>query len=250
MAKGESATWSERLGTVIGWLWAPWTGAGSLVRRARFLHPEGAVYRCDVEAVPSTRHPDAAGRLAGPGLARMSTAWWRHGRELPDALGLALRLRRRGDAAADAQPGDQDLLLATIRHPLTTLLAPLTTHVHDFLDNDYYGVSPFIVDGVGRAWLRARSVGPSRDGVDRGDRLARAVARGGARFVLELQHGRGQPWEPLATVTLVEPIDVDQERLRFSPFHAGRGVAPTGFVQALRRATYALSQTARPARAR
>ena len=93
-------TWGERLGAIAGWLWSPMTGTISLVRRARMFHPEGALYRAEVEPVRETPWPDVAKRLAGPALARLSSAWWRRGRELPDALGLALRFlaRRRMQA--------------------------------------------------------------------------------------------------------------------------------------------------------
>ena len=36
------------------------------------------------------------------------------------------------------------------------------------------------------------------------------------------------------------------DTMRFSPFRSGRGIFPRGLVQNLRRATYALSQAARP----
>src|SRR4051812_19014932 len=193
----ERHSWREQVGILAGWMAAPLTGAGSLLRHARLFHPEGAVFRARVEPDEGTPYAATARRLSGPALARLSTAWWRRGRELPDALGLALRLRDRDEPSTVAEPGDQDLLFATIRHPLTTLLAPLSTQVHDFLANDYYGVSPFVIEGIGRAWLRAVSPRPASAGQDRGERLLAAVATGQARFVLEVQRGRFSPWEPL-----------------------------------------------------
>jgi hypothetical protein len=56
-------------------------------------------------------------------------------------------------------------------------------------------------------------------------------------------------WEPVARIVLLEPARLDQERLRFSPFRDGMGISPRGFVHGLRRATYLLSQIARPSRA-
>jgi hypothetical protein len=55
---------------------------------------------------------------------------------------------------------------------------------------------------------------------------------------------------PVARVVLLERAILDQERLRFSPFRDGKGISPVGFVSGLRRATYLLSQLARPASAR
>src|SRR5581483_3247415 len=133
---------AERAGVWAGWLLAPLTGTLSLLRRARMFHPEGAVYRARVETVPGP-YAMLGRRLEGPALARLSTAWWRSGKEWLDALGIAIRVGR--DPGAEAKRGDQDLLFATIRSPWTTPFAPLTTEQHDFLANDYYGVSPFEV---------------------------------------------------------------------------------------------------------
>jgi hypothetical protein len=236
----------EDLGRVVGLLLAPVTGAFSLLRHARMFHPEGVVYASEVDAASDTPWPEVAARLAGPALIRVSTAWWRHGRELPDALGLAIRFRRREQPSSEPDGGDQDLLLATIRHPWTTTFAPLTTHVHDFLDNDYYGVSPFFVDGIGLVYLRAVGSRPQVTGDDRGQRLARAVADRTASWRIEARSaGQGQ-WRPLAQLRPRTPAQIDQAALRFWPFRDGRGVRPRGFVHELRRAAYRASWAMRP----
>lgn len=222
------------VGRLVGVLLAPVTGAVSLVRRARMFHPEGVVYRADV-----TPLSDEGARLAGDAMARFSGAWWRGGKEWTDVLGLALRI--------GPEP-TQDLLFATIRSPWTTLLASLSTKQHDFLANDFYAVSPFDMEGVGRVKLRVRSPRAGRPGgKDRSDRLARAVAAGAAILTLEIRElGPGKRWRPVAQVALTGPMQVDQEALRFSPFRDGRGIRPRGFVHALRKATYAASQAVRP----
>ena len=206
------------------------------------FHPEGVVYRAGVEAIPG-RFPGFSRRLEGSALLRLSTAWWRGGTEWMDALGIALRLGK--DPGVSARPGDQDLLFATIRSPWTTPFAPLTTEQHDFLANDYYAVSPFDVAGVGRAKLRLVSSRPRRlRSRKREQRLAEAVERAEAWLRLEMKAGAA--WEPVAHIVLEERIEVDQQRLRFSPFRDGKGITPRGFVHGLRRATYLLSQAARP----
>lgn len=230
---------------VVGLLLAPLTGALSLLRRARMFHPEGALLHARVEAVASP-YPGLARRLEGPALARLSTAWWRGGKEWLDALGIALRLGRAPDVVA--KPGDQDLLFATIQHPWTTLLAPLTTEQHDFLANDYYAVSPFDVAGVGRANLRLVSSRPRKlRGKDRAARLDEALAAREAWLQFEIR--TDADWVPVARVVLLERADLDQERLRFSPFRDGLGISPRGFVNGLRRATYLFSHFTRPRRA-
>ena len=209
------------------------------------FHPEGTTYRGQVQPLPGP-YPGFARRLEGPALVRLSTAWWRRAKEWIDVLGVAVRLGR--DPSANPDPGDQDLLFATIQHPWTMPFAPFTTEQHDFLANDYYAVSPFDVAGVGRTKLRLVSAHPRRlQSRDRGERLAEAVRRGDAWFRLELRVEKR--WVQVAQITLVEEAVVDQERLRFSPFRDGKGITPRGFVHGLRRATYLLSQLARPVRA-
>ncbi len=251
-------TLAEHAGTLVGLLLAPFTALVSAARRARTFHPDGVVYVGVAEPLARAhdeRFEVLARRLDGPVLVRASTALWRGGREWIDALGLALRFRDAGEPPTSIMPSedDQDLLFATIRHPWTTPFAPLTTQVHDFLANDYYAVSPFHADGVGRIELRLASPRERRKptaGASRADRLAHDVAAGHAHFELEaraVEHGA--PWTPVVTVRLVERTPVDDAALRFSPFREGRGVRPVGFVHALRRAAYAASQMARPSHA-
>ena len=260
----------ELLGRALGWLIAPAAAAGSLARRARVLHPDGLVY--EAEVIPLAHEPALEGvaqRLAGPALVRLSSALWRGGKERMDVLGLAVRFltRVKGDDAARAldddrgraaaEGGDQDVLFATIRSPWTTPLAPLTTNIKSFLANDYYGVSPFEVVGLGRVKLRlagprGRELAALRgDDDDRARELLRAAERGSARFRLEaLRPGFGARYEPIAEIQLIRSVGdaIDQDALRFSPFRTGRGLVPVGFVHALRRGVYTMSQLARPSR--
>jgi hypothetical protein len=237
------ASWS---GLVAGVVLAPITALVSWLRRARMFHPDGAVYRATVEVAESApRDLRMVGhRLAGQVLVRLSGAWWRAPREWPDVLGMAVRW---------APPDTQDLLLATIRFPLTTPLAPLATNVRSFLWNHYHAVSPFLVAPVGRVKLRMRSprIRNGR-GVSRMAHLAREVDAGRATWTLEARR-LGPPfylrrWEPVARLTLQRRVTIDEAALRFSPFITGRGLRPIGFVHGLRAATYAASQRARPAK--
>jgi hypothetical protein len=49
----------------------------------------------------------------------------------------------------------------------------------------------------------------------------------------------------VAEIALRERVPVNQQALRFTPFRAGRGIVPSGFVQAARAAAYAASQAGR-----
>ncbi len=243
------------IGKQAGVLLAPLVGAGAKVRHARLFHPSGVVRLGEVEAAGPEPWARAVGRrLEGRALVRLSSALWR-AREWKDALGIAVRFRGEGDAdPATLVEGDQDLLFATIRRPWTTPFAPLTTDAHDFCANDYYAVSPFEVEGVGRCKLRLVGPGVRFPGDTRGERLAYAVEKRLAVFRLELlplrllgAPSRRQGWQTAACLRLGRELgQVDQEALHFSPFRAGRGVRPTGFVHGMRAATYAEGQAVRP----
>lgn len=231
------------LGRAAGLALAPLFGVGSYLRQARFFHPSGVCYRADV--VPASGPLHSLGERLGPAaLVRLSGAWWR-GHEWPDVLGVAVRFQDTPGAAPTA--ADQDLLLATIPLPVLTPVAPLWTNVHDFLDNTYYGVSPFEVTAVGSLRFRLRPAAPAPAGTDRNSRLAAAAAAGTAVLQLQAQDAPGATFYPVAELRLTTELAVDQEALRFSPFREGRGLVPRGFVHGLRRAVYFFSQAARPA---
>lgn len=239
----------ETLGWAVGSLWAPRFRAISQRRHARSIHAEGICLQAEV--VPVRTDPPflaVAGRLAGPALVRLSTATWRDGREWPDILGAAVRFRRDPRLTEEASPGDQDVLFATLRHVWTLAPAFLTTHVHDWLQNDYYGLAPFTVQGLGRTKLRLTSQrGPQRHG-SRVVRLRDAMHEGNALLtfeVLPLEHGLPRTWTPLADVFLREEVALDPMRLRFNPFRDGLGISPRGFLHAMRLPIYRQSQKGR-----
>jgi hypothetical protein len=131
--------------------------------------------------------------------------------------------------------------------PLTTLLAPLSTDVADFLENRYFGVSPFRAKAVGRIKVRLSPpcAGPKLP--TRAQGLDAALARGPIALLLEARLARlGAKYRPVARIELVSRVDVDQEQLRFDPFRSGRKLEPTGFVHALRIPVYAASRASRP----
>ncbi len=211
------------------------------------FHPTGVVLRGEVTAIGEEPVARAlARRLQGPALLRWSSAWWKR-REWPDVLGCAIRFTEL-PLRSDPHDSDQDLLFATIRRPWTMAFAPLATRYHDFLDNDYYAVSPFQAGDLGRVEWRLRPVAPSPHARSRDARLLAACEQKAAA-VLEyapyrdpLHVGDDRAFRPLARVELREPITIDQSALRFDPFRAGRGIVPVGIIHGLRRATYASSR--------
>ncbi|HEX4340869.1 MAG TPA: hypothetical protein VH062_33405 [Polyangiaceae bacterium] len=244
---GPKATFA--LGVAAGWVMAPLFGLVSFARQARTFHPRGPTFHAVV-----TRHTSTpaslellADRLVGHALVRFSGALWKNSENIPDVLGCALRFRRTDENSAEASPGDQDLLFATIRRPWTMPLSPFTTRIHDYLGNDYFAVSPFDA-GVGRRlYLRLHPEHASSDPTgSRRARLAHEVERGHAHIHLEVSEHPFGPWSPLVIVSPERVANVDGEALRFRPFRDGRGMHPRGFIHALRVGVYSTSQRARP----
>jgi hypothetical protein len=228
---------------------APFTALGSALRHARLFHPRGVVLSGSAQPAPATSaaEREVGERLAGPVFARFSSAWWK-AHEWPDVLGCALRFSTRSELALAPSGHDQDLLLATIRHPLTTMLAPISTCARDYLRNHYYGVSPFRAPPLGRVKLRLSPERPAPAGVGREQRLASALARGPIALVLEARDDKlAARYRPIVRIELSAVVEPDPTDLRFDPFASGRGLEPCGFVHGLRVASYAASRYARGA---
>ena len=242
------STTGSALGRVTGWITAPLFAAVSLARHARTFHPHGRTFVARV-----VRHPDLAldleplaERLAGDALVRFSGALWKDEPHRPDVLGCAIRFRHDARETAEPAAGDQDLLLATILRPWTMPVAPMTTNVENYLGNDYYAVSPFDVGLVHELYFRLRPEHTSSGDGDRDRRIDDAVARRDASLELDVGASPYGTWSPIVRVELLRPANVDDAALRFRPQRDGRGVTPQGFVHALRRGVYAMSQWARP----
>jgi hypothetical protein len=235
----------ERVGETLGAVWAPALAAIARAREARVFHPEGLVFsgRVDVRPGPYAR---VAERLGPHVLARLSPALWRGGAEHLDVLGIALRFHAAAAPTELPVPGDQDLLFATIRSPLTMALSPLFTNAHDFLANKYWAVAPFELDRIEhRVELRLVPQQPPDGHGTRTERLLAAVRAG--RVVFSLQARRTLRWKQhtIAKITIEEPLAMDQATLRFDPFAVGAGFRPVGLVHAIRHAAYAASRRGR-----
>jgi hypothetical protein len=247
MARQDLAGWA------FGLALSPMTGLLSAVRRSRMFHPTGFVCSATAEPLPGSGAEvrSVAARLAGPALMRWSSAWWKQG-EWIDVLGCAIRFTQ-GELGTEPAPDDQDLLLATIQRPWSLPFAPFSTRDHDFLDNAYFGVSPFEVPPLGRIeWRLVAERKPQPAAGTREERLERAIDAGAA-LLLEwapypgpLKRPIAARFEPLLRIQLTGVLELDQRRLRFDPFRSGRGVKPVGLVHHMRRAAYWTSQALRP----
>lgn len=238
---------SEAVGAALGWLVAPLFGAASLVRRARPVHPAGQLYEGHVEReVLEGPYVALAERLRGPALVRFSRAFFRAHRARPDLFGCAVRFRSDVVASPEPRPGDQDLLFTTLRSLWTLPIAALATDHDDFLANDYYGVSPFELEGVGIVYVRLEAEPVESTGVDAEARLDDAVRRGAAALHLEIAREPRGHYERVARIVVEGRSTLDGEAVRFHPAVAGRGIRARGAVQRLRMAPYAVSQRLRP----
>lgn len=239
----------ELLGFLAGAAVAPAAAVGSLVRRGRVLHPSGVVYRAQVVPVAAgDAAQEVAARLAGPALVRLSSGLRKGGAERhPDLLGASIRFRH--DSAVSPMPGsgDQDMLFATARSALTLPIALLTTELTSFLWDDYYALGLFESAELGLSQWRLVTPRLASGGLSRDAALEKAVSVGAAVFELQARDARlGARYESIARIQLVERVEIDQAALRFSPFRAGRGIVPRGFIHAMRVLPYAASQLARP----
>ncbi len=237
----------ERVGDLIGRLWAPGVALISRLRRARMFHPAGHTFTGKIDSILGGNFDALGGRLDGRALVRVSGALWKSERERFEVLGIGLRLHRGdGESSESAKPGDQDLLFATIRSPFTMALSPFTTDASNFLSM-YWAVSPFEAPPVGRIKLRLRPIGGGDIGGSRIERLREAVRRGEAAWRLEARETLTWRWHPVAVIQLEREVMLDQAALSFDPFRTGADVTPVGLVHAIRRAVYAASQRARHA---
>jgi hypothetical protein len=233
-------------GYAAGVALAPFTATASFIRQARVFHPHGVVLQGTARVLPAASPFGELGdRLAGKVIVRFSSAWWKD-REWIDILGCALRFSEANDFHGQARHSDQDLLLATVRHPFTLPFAPWTTRVSDYLANDYFGVSPFVGPNNPRLFFRLK---PLRVGVpgesSRERKLNGALAVGPITMQLQARTGRfSGVYEDVVVIDLVERAQLDPA-FSFDPFQNGRGLKPVGFVHALRSAVYAASRTGR-----
>lgn len=238
---------AERLGFWTGALISPVFGIGSALRRDRVFHPKGVFFEASV--VPATnpgRYAELARRLAGSALVRLSAGGWRKNRPLvPDVLGFTVRFK--GESLEPE--GVQDLLLITARSPWTLVPDSLLTDRSNFLNNIYYGLSPFEVDGERDKQLRVIPRDAKGEGEDRYQRIINAVENGNARFDLQISNvanaDSAADWETVASIVLRQQVESDEQEVLFYPFRDGQSINPQGFIHYLRAVPYLTSRYAR-----
>ncbi len=215
-------------------------GAVAGVRRAKAVHPMGAVHRA--ELVTWGDPGPAAGGALFKG-AREYAAVVRFSRSLglprplPDLLGMAVRVLDAYGAGAH-----QDFLM------VTSVNAPVLHHLFvpasDVQLRPYSSSLPYTAGGR-RFIVGALPVSgsPRPDGSDELDRLAKAAATGRLSFHLAVARAMGR-FHPVAGLRVGSRLPNGADALRFNPFNTGGGLEPTGALNRLRDYAYPMSQRA------
>jgi len=214
----------DSLGFVCGFPLGILTGTISFIRNSRMFHPCGIIIKCRVKELDELYFPP-------DGIMRFSSAWWKH-KEWRDVLGVAIRF---GEV--------QDLLFASFKHPWQTPIGPFLTRYHDFFLNDYFAVSPFEVKGQ-KVYFKLMAEDFKDEKGSRSEKLRDNI--GHAKFILMM--GDYKEWHPVAEISLLEEIHLNQHKLKFDPFLNGLGIYPKGFIQYLRVGSYSFSQFGRSIR--
>lgn len=231
---------SEFFGFILGWPLGLILAAGSLLRNARFFHPRGLLFCGEIEAAP-----DSPVKLPSHVLLRFSSGWWKHV-EWPDALGIAVRMSFTPIKTTATHKDDIDLLFASFSRPWQMFLSPFMTEHHDYLSNSYFAISPFqLHDGRIIDFMLSPSRG-HRTGGTREENLLGNVLGGKTVLRLMIKERHQETWRMVGRIMIREESHLDQESLRFHPFHTGTEMRPYGFLQYLRKGPYTLSQMVRP----
>jgi hypothetical protein len=189
------------------------------LRRGKAFHPKGVVHAATLTITDPPASAPASAVLGRPGehraIVRFSRALGLPER-WPDLLGMTIRLP---DAYG---PGaHQDFLL------VTSVDAPVLHHA--FLPVTRVDQRPYSSSLPYRAGGDPFLVGTLPDGAGR-FRLAVAPVMGHFRAIGEL--------------TIGERLAPELDALPFSPWNCGGGLTPSGFLNALRRYAYPMSQNA------
>lgn len=224
-------------GTIFGYPLGLITGTVSFIRNSRMFHPVGIIAKAQVNAKGNyISFPPYA-------LIRFSSAWWKN-KEWIDVLGISVRFSKEIKNEIP-QKEDQDLLFATIKHPWTMPFSPLSTHFRNFFENSYYAVSPFLVDGN----LVYFKLAIKKSVNFKDNRIAVLKENIHQHAVMELWMRKvHEAWIPVAELTLLHELNLDQRLLRFNPFLNGLNIKPEGFVHHLRIGAYRLGQLGRSLR--
>lgn len=224
---------------VVGYAVGGVLGAVAGLRRAKAVHPMGAVHRAELVTTGD----------AGPAGGELFRAAGEHAavvrfsrslglpRPLPDLLGMSVRVLDAYGAGAH-----QDFLM------VTSVDAPVLHHLFvpssDVQLRPYSSSLPYVAEGR-RFIVGALPVpgSPRPDGSDELERLARAAGTGRLSFRLAVAAPLGR-FHPVADLRIGARLPDGADALRFNPFNTGGGLELTGPLNRLRDYAYPMSQRA------
>lgn len=225
----------EILGLAVGAALAPLVMLGTWMRGGRVAHPTGVVCAAEVVPLPQDSRLESLGqRLVGAAIVRFSGGFWRR-IDAPEPLGCAVRFRGPRPLDVGTDLADQDLIFAT-----------RSLDQRDYLRHPYRAAGTF--DAPGHQGVKLRLVpvsGIVHPGADRRERLLKTLREADASLRLELRDRGEREWRPVCEIRLRSELDLDQDRLGFSPWRTGQGIEPRGALDAIRTVVYAAGQVAR-----
>ena len=228
--RGGLGQWMERAAS-------PLVTLGNNLRESSLLRANSLCFHARVRPAKQLRVElqSLARRLEGDALVRLATGLWQEEhRLLPDLLSCAIRFKAWPPMERPT-PDAQDLVLVSARNAWTLPLDSVKTDQSDFLLNQYYGVVPFRIEDHGNVQLRVTPDSSSLPGIDRNDRIRRAVEHGGVKLRLDICDKRlGKEWLPLVEILLSQEVDIEPSQLQFWPFRNGQGITPQGMIEYLR----------------
>ena len=193
-------------------------GAVAALRRAKAVHPRGAVHEATLSVAGSSAAPAASTLLSRPGehraLVRISRSLGLPP-PLPELFGLAIRVL---DAYGSGAHQDFLLITSADRPVLHRVFVP----ARDPHRRVYSSALPYVA-GEERLLVGALPAGEDYD---------LAVARLDGRFA------------PVGALTLGARLPERYENLRFNVRHTGGGLEPVGVLNRMRDFAYPMSQWA------
>lgn len=242
-------TLPEAAGLWLGFTLGPVFAAGSALRRTRVFHPTGHIVRATTKPTPNLQAPyyELAKNLSGNTLVRFSSSIWKNESQLPDMTGCAIRFRVSEHPTENPQEGGQDLILVSAKSLATLPFGVFTSNQHDFLDNTYTSITRYTVAEQRSTYFRLVPISDEKaSGNNRLEKLQNAIDQNTATLRLEISHHReNADWTPLVELRLNQVMDLDENRLAFSPFRSELGIRPQGFINFARRGPYVFSNFSR-----
>lgn len=210
----------------------------SAVRRAKSLHPHGAVHEAVVRITGVRAAPPGVALLnqpaEHPAIIRFSRSFG-FPQRLPDLLGISLRfLDVHG-------PGrHQDLLM------VSSIDLPVLHHVFvpaaDVQQRPYSSSLPYEAPGgLYLVGVLPRKGSPRPSGGTELERLAAAATTGRLRFDLAACSLGGR-FAPIGEISVGPRLPQQLDGLRFNPWNTGGGMVPHGLLNRLRGYAYPASQ--------